>query len=264
MRDIGIFNWFGYRIPISERAALIKAAGFSHVMLWWGDEYLEYDSPKEAHPALFRNAGLEIASVHLPFAGVNNLWLDNADGERIFHYLLNCLEGCAKYQLPVAVLHVSSGSAPPPFSDVGIRRFQALADLAASSGIWLALENLQRLEYLDYVFARVESDALAFCYDSGHDLLYASASYLMIDMYGDKLKAVHLHDNEGVFDDHLLPGQGRVEWPLVKAKLDKYYIGPYMLECDNFGKDVEATSPAEYLAQAFAAAKRLLATDRGC
>lgn len=261
MRDIGIFNWFGYRISMSERAALIKAAGFGHVMLWWGDEYLEHDDPKEAHPALFRNAGLEIASVHLPFAGINNLWLDNADGERMFQYLADCVKGCAEHQLSVAVLHVASGSAPPPFSDIGIRRFQALADLAAKFNITLALENLQRLGYLDYVFGRVESDALAFCYDSGHDLLYASAPYLMIDMYGPKLKAVHLHDNEGVFDEHLVPGQGRVEWPLVKAKLDKYYTGPYMLECQNWGDDIERTGPAEYLAQAFGAAKRLLATE---
>lgn len=258
MRDIGIFNWFGYRIPMTERAMLIKAAGFSHVMLWWGDEYIEQDGPKEAQPDIFRKAGLEIESVHLPFANINELWRDNAEGEAVFRYLYTCLEECAEHGLLTAVLHVSQGNNPPPFSEVGARRFQALADIAERRGVTLALENLRRLDYLDYVFGMVQSDALAFCYDSGHDLLYASAPYLMIDMYGSKLKAVHLHDNEGVFDEHLIPGQGRVEWPLVKAKLDKYYAGPYMLECQNWGKDLGRTSPAEYLAQAYNAAQMLL------
>lgn len=260
MRDIGIFNWFGYRIPMRERAALIKAAGFSHVMLWWGDEYVEHDGPKEAQPELFHAAGLEIHSVHLPFIGVNNLWLDNVDGAAVFDVLAGCIKGCGAYALPVAVLHATNGSGPPPFSKIGVRRLQALADLAEKHGVGLALENLQRVDYLDYIFAAVDSSALAFCYDSGHDLLYTSMPYLLIDMYGPKLKAVHLHDNEGVFDEHLVPGQGRVEWPLVKAKLDKYYDGPYMLECQNWGKELKRTSPAEYLAQAFAAATKLLAS----
>lgn len=258
MRDIGIFDWFGYRLPMEERAALIRAAGFSHVMLWWGDEYAEYNGPKEAQPDLFRRAGLKIESVHLPFADINDLWLDNIKGDTIFRYLCACLENCGEHGLLTAVLHVSMGSNPPPFCEVGARRFQALADIADKQEITLALENLRRLDYLDYVFGKVQSNALGFCYDSGHDLLYASAPYLMIDMYGPKLKAVHLHDNEGVFDEHLTPGQGRVEWPLLKAKLDKYYNGPYMLECQNWGEDAERTSPAEYLARALAAAKRLL------
>lgn len=261
MYEIGIFNWFGYPLPMEERARLLKAAGFSHTMLWWGDEYQEHAGAKETHPEIFRKAGLGIESVHLPFRNINDLWLDNVDGAAVYEYLRACLKSAAAHDLPVAVLHVTSGHKPPPVSDIGIRRFQALADMAEKAGMILALENLRRLDYLDYVFAGVKSTALGFCYDSGHDLLYAESPYLLLDQYGDRLKALHLHDNKGVMDEHIVPGAGYIDWPLVKSKLSKYWQGPIMLECQNYGRALKRISPAAYLQMAFKAATELL-TDK--
>ena len=39
MRELGIFAWFGYELPLQESLRLIRASGFGRVMLWWG----EYD-----------------------------------------------------------------------------------------------------------------------------------------------------------------------------------------------------------------------------
>lgn len=258
MAEFGIFNWFGYHIPMAERAALIRTTGFKHVMIWWGDDFIDIDGPKEAVPDVFRNAGLRIAGVHLPFKGINNIWLDNVEGAAVFENLHNCLQSCKEHKLPMAVLHVSGGHHPPPFSEIGVKRFQALADLAARDGVILTLENLRRLDYLDYVFAKVQSETLGFCYDSGHDLLYAPKPYLLLDQYGHKLQALHLHDNHGIFDEHLVPGEGYIDWPLVKAKLQTWFKGPYMLECQNYGENVKKISPADYLAKAYNAALKLL------
>lgn len=258
MAEFGIFNWFGYHIPMTERADLIKATGFRHVMIWWGDDFVDLDGPKEAVPEIFRRADLNIAGVHLPFKGINNIWLDNAEGAGIFDNLRAGLKSCKEHELPLAVLHVSSGHNPPPFSPIGIKRFQALADQAAHDGVILTLENLRMLDYLDYVFAEVQSETLGFCYDSGHDLLYTPKPYLLLDQYGHKLQALHLHDNHGVFDEHLIPGEGLIDWLLIKAKLQTYFKGPYMLECQSHGKDAKKTAPRDYLAKAYNAALKLL------
>ncbi len=36
MRELGIFAWFGYELPLQESLHLIRASGFDRVMLWWG------------------------------------------------------------------------------------------------------------------------------------------------------------------------------------------------------------------------------------
>lgn len=258
MRELGIFNWFGYPMSMNERAALIKSVGFTRTMLWWGDEYQEYAGDKETHPDIFRNAGLIIDSVHLPFRNINDIWLDNESGEALFAYLKACIVSAGLHALPVGVLHITSGYKPPPLSNIGIKRIQNLADTAEKYEVVLALENLRRLNYLDYVFENVHSSALGFCYDSGHDLIYAAEPYLMLDKYGDKLKALHLHDNKGVMDEHLVPGEGKLNWGMVKSKLDKHWQGAYMLECQNYGRDIKRTSAKDYLQKAFTATLKLL------
>jgi hypothetical protein len=34
----GIFSWFGYDLPISERFQKVKAASFKRVSIWLGEE----------------------------------------------------------------------------------------------------------------------------------------------------------------------------------------------------------------------------------
>ncbi len=38
MAKYGIFSWFGFVMPLSERLELIKKAGFDSTCLWWEDE----------------------------------------------------------------------------------------------------------------------------------------------------------------------------------------------------------------------------------
>ena len=42
----------------------------------------------------------------------------------------------------------------------------------------------------------------------------------MIRMLGSDVSILHLHDNTGHWDDHLLPGMGSINWPAVFDALD--------------------------------------------
>ena len=52
------------------------------------------------------------------------------------------------------------------------------------------------------------------CYDSGHEnFLTQGAGFLQ--KYGHRLKAVHLHDNDGATDQHKTPFTGTIDWKNV-------------------------------------------------
>ncbi len=71
MNKTGIYYWFGYPIENKERFRLIKEVGFNNVLLWWGDEFAEYDGDKNHLPEMARSFGLEVENVHAPFDKTN-------------------------------------------------------------------------------------------------------------------------------------------------------------------------------------------------
>jgi sugar phosphate isomerase/epimerase len=53
----------------------------------------------------------------------------------------------------------------------------------------------------------------------------------MIKIFGKDVTILHLHDNTGHWDDHLLPGFGNINWPGVFDALDEIgYSGVYNFE----------------------------------
>jgi sugar phosphate isomerase/epimerase len=58
--------------------------------------------------------------------------------------------------------------------------------------------------YIDNIFKNIKSDRLKFCYDSGHENCFTPGADFLAK-YGDKLAALHHHDNDGSSDQHLLP-----------------------------------------------------------
>lgn len=263
----GIFAWFGYEMPLRERLRLIGEAGFDSVMLWWGDEMSGTDGKKTAHPDLARSFGLYVENVHAPYFGINGLWDGGADGEREEKLLLRCLEECASCGVPTMVMHITDGPAPPPFSSQGLDRIERLIARAGDLGVTLALENVQRPEYLERVFSSVCDKGqvprgLGFCYDSGHDFAVSHSNGL-IDKYAPLLSALHLHDNDGSGDMHLLPHEGAIDWNRLGERiLASGYTGPVTLEsCAPWHEGIkqqDRESPQEYLARALKAAESIL------
>ena len=71
---------------------------------------------------------------------------------------------------------------------------------------------------------------MGFCYDSGHENCY-NKGYGFLDVYHDKIFALHLHDNNGTADFHAIPGDGNIDWENISSKLKKFhYDGAISLE----------------------------------
>lgn len=253
-----IYSWFGYPIPTRERASMIREAGFDSVMIWWGDEYLPYTGePKETLPDLFRASGLEVENVHMPYAGANHLWRDDLAGEAIFERCASCIEGCRTWNIPTAVMHPTSGDAPPPLSETGFERIRRLAEKAEECGVNLALENVRRPDYMEAVFSRVDSDRLKFCYDSGHENCF-TPDLDVLETFGRRLVTMHLHDNNGKLDQHLLPFDGTISWERVMKRLASLgWDGPLCFESAASHDRLGRYTATEYLSELTKRAERL-------
>lgn len=105
---------------------------------------------------------------------------------------------CSRHNIPTVVIHLINGDTPPPPIQLGLDRIKYLVELAEQKEVNIALKNLRRLEHLQFVFENIKSGRLGFCYDSGHENCYTKGADLL-SLYGNRLMALHLHDNDGTY-----------------------------------------------------------------
>ena len=119
------------------------------------------------------------------------------------------------------VLHPVCLGLGKPDAEINAPAIRRLCAAAARRGVRLAVETmpdsmtvLDRL--LDGVGDNPESTNLGICLDVGHAQLSRDAGndpvrdYL--ERYAGQLLHLHLHDNHGDADEHLIPGHGAVDW----------------------------------------------------
>ena len=261
MRPLGIFVWFGYDLPLAESLRRIRAAGFDGVMLWWG-AFDGDDVPLFRQPSLARECGLRVENAHAPFDGCNTLWLSGPEGDGYASGLIRCAEECAACGVDTLVVHITDGPNPPPWHPRGLTRLRRAVQEAGKAGVTLAFENLRHPDYVRRTLDALE-DA-AFCYDSGHARVEFPpaqgfpAGNGLPARYPGRVKALHLHDNDGKWDRHILPYDGVIDWEKVADRLRAAaYDGPLTLEVQA-GEWYESRMDADaFLRRAYAAAARL-------
>lgn len=253
---IGIYDCFGYGegydIPFAARYKLIKHAGFDCVMLWWSDMFGRGDGYQE-DVRLARDAGLQIENIHAPVHEQNSLSADDLHGDSVFSAYLQCVKDCQQHGISTVVIHLPDDSRP--IDTLGIKRLEKVVCMAEDGNVQLAFENLGNMHNLALVLHRFSSPNVGFCYDSCHHVNY-SPNLDLLRLHGQRLKAIHLHDNGGVRNQHQLPFEGTIDWSDVMQKIAHTgYRGATTLEPMNW--DYAHLSIHEFLDLAYVRAKRL-------
>ncbi len=263
-------GWFGYPLELDDRLRLIREAGFQGVLLWWAVESA-FEPPVPEKVETAAKHGLSVVNAHLHYANINSLWVDGYEGEHYCAELMGLIAEAGVYGVPTLVVHLTRSLTPPPFSEIGLSRFLRLTEVAERANVDLAFENLRAPEYLYEFMRRVDSPRVDVCFDSGHNHAYLPGRRIAVD-FADRIKAVHLHDNDGFHDAHNLPGDGTTDWSEVRKDLiASAYSGPWSLEIEHpqttmFGTPLRPPSddpyygmgPEEYLARAFQAHQKLI------
>jgi sugar phosphate isomerase/epimerase len=142
---------------------------------------------------------------------------------------------------PVVVVHpgyrVSDESARASHLAASAEALSRLAHVAEELGLDLAVENMPpgylgaTTEELYGLVDGLGSPRAGFCLDTGHAFLAGIPLDGMARAFGSRLFAVHWQDNDGIADQHRIPGAGVVPWTALFAALDEIaYDRPVTLE----------------------------------
>ncbi len=92
---------------------------------------------------------------------------------------------------------------------------ERLLSLLEGTGVPLMVENVFEREpgRLKDLFEAISSAELRFCLDVGHHRLFSRTDLEdWLDALGPQLGMLHLHDNQGQWDDHLALGRGCIDF----------------------------------------------------
>lgn len=222
-----MFLDYGYNSSSAEKMKLIKKYGFDGI-------FLHANSSFEENVKLASEYGLKIETIHLPFHNVcNNVWLDDPSGEEYTELIIEWINKASNNNIDKVIFHLSQSNTPPQMNELGFARIKRMLDVAKEKNVYIAFENLRNLEYLEATMDRFgPSDHAICCFDVGH----ASCFSKNIDTYDfpryrGLIRCLHIHDNHGEKDEHLLPFQGSIKYEEVFNKLKKIgYCGDLTLE----------------------------------
>lgn len=192
---------------------------------------------------------LTLKSFHAPIAETfaNGTWngglslaaTDETRRQRAVQETSAVLDLATVVPYPILVLHAG---VPEPYASAAdnhlasmVRSLEDLAPIADRMGVRLAVEVIPNaLSTSSALVALLESEIDAtrpgICMDVGHARLMGDVVDA-IETCGGHLIATHVHDNRGRSDDHLVPGQGVIDWDAAMVAFQKVgFEGTWIFE----------------------------------
>jgi sugar phosphate isomerase/epimerase len=136
-----------------------------------------------------------------------------------------------------------------------VRSLEAIDDAAQAVGVTIAIELIPNAlstaaRLVQWIEDDLEVPGMGVCLDVGHAHLGGDAMEA-VETCSGHIVSTHLHDNRGKRDDHLVPGEGSVDWEGVLLAFQKVgYDGAWIFEL------APSTEPAAVLARAARARQR--------
>lgn len=183
--------------------------------------------------------GIKFAQGHLPYYA-DFSQVNDAKEEAIRRAIV----AFADMGVPWAATHpanMGTGS-----KEYNLQYFLQHIEAAKKAGVGIAIENIfdsgNRRHYcgvveelIDLVDAFGDPSAVGICWDFGHgNIMYPKSQAGCLQAIGERLKMVHVHDNNGHTDQHLPPFFGNVNWQEVVLTLRAIgYDGTFSFEVVN-------------------------------
>ena len=247
---IGInMNAFG-EMDIDRQVALMLENGFETT-------FVRVEHPKfEEMMHAVKRAGIVCECGHAPFDKINDIWYEGEAGEQMLGRLCRGVDLCVEYDIPVLMMHLSSGIPAPRISEIGYQRLDRLVKYSDSHGVKIAFENQRYLANIAFAFEQFPT--AGFCWDVGHEDVFAGGRRYM-PLFGDRLCQLHVHDNFFEKDVHISPYDGKVDYERGAASIAGVgYSRSLMLELSAPASDVYRDwTPEQYYKHAAQGARKV-------
>jgi sugar phosphate isomerase/epimerase len=247
--DIGLSTGIAYREPIRESLPAIAGAGFTALEVSTAPSHLDIDDD-ETLRALSEDLDrlrLRVHSLHAPFGHDVNLTSPDASArEYALARLVRAADVLRRLRGKLYVIHpggedqrwIWERDARLALSVEGLKR---VWEACRRRGLTMVLETPLphllggQLDDFAWILEQLPTEGTAVCLDTSHAAL-GGVLLECVRRFGDRLVHVQASDNAGVSDDHLPPGEGRIEWPrLIEALVRTNYRGVFMLEVAGHG-----------------------------
>ena len=99
-----------------------------------------------------------------------------------------------------------------------------MAEETRKEGISLVLENVYEEDPQEFMrfFGKMKKMGIGFCLDTGHQSAFGRVPLTQwLKALGSHIRQVHLHDNDGLHDDHLALGRGKIDFSLLLGFLNE-------------------------------------------
>jgi len=239
----------------------IAEAGFSYVH-WchqWCTDYIYTKVEIDAIKGWLKEYGLKLLDLH-GSVGPQKNWGSCLEWQRLAGVELveNRIRMTAELGGDAVIMHfprrkTAEGKDNTDSWNAFRKSMKTLSAVCTETGIRIAIENHfgEFQDFLD-LLDEFDSDILGICYDSGHGNMSRDEIPLLAQIK-DRLIAIHLHDNNGIDDQHKIPFTGTLKWeklaPVIAASS---YDKPINLEVSNSQKEEDSI----FLKHAYNAAEK--------
>ncbi len=178
------------------------------------------------HKKAAKDTGICINQMHMPYPN----YVPNAPKEfndcLLENVAVKSLKICAFFECPYIVVHAFKLARHLGSEEAEWKKTEefldALAPMAKEMGITICVENIytnmgnrilegpccdarKAIDRIDRMNEKYGAEVLGFCFDTGHANLVGIDFEDFIVTLGNRLKVLHIHDNDGIGDLHQIP-----------------------------------------------------------
>lgn len=269
------------RIVGEEKAIeYIAKAGFDA----WDFSMFEMCKYDKVNHTFFENSHPLAGNDYIKFARkLKQIGLDNGiicnqshapfpiECQKIRDHLKRAIECTAEAGGEICIIHPDNNKRPEENAEI----YMELLPFAKECGVKIATENMWNWDdekghsvfaacatpesFCDHIDI-VNDEYLCACLDIGHAEMKGSDTSApeMIRALGNRLKALHIHDNDKLYDSHQIPFSMNINFDeVVKALKDINYQGYFTLEAEQYLKTYNKDNVFEGVKKLADSAKKL-------
>jgi len=254
---VGISTGCFYYMNFFDCIEPICRGGFSMIEIASSRSHLDYhDRAAMAKAArTLEEWGIEAYSFHAPFReDIDVTALEEGARKHARREIFTAAEAAATLGARHFVFHPGPEKSYKPSPEERFLRMNNAAQIinevcehCRKLGVGIVLENMLphlffgNMRDMLWIIGAIESPIVGTCLDTGHAYLSGDVYRIMYKL-SCHLQLLHANDNRGRTDDHLPPGQGRIDWKRLLHELNEIdFQGAFILELmGQPGKDPNA------------------------
>jgi sugar phosphate isomerase/epimerase len=245
-------------------------SGAEAVEIFAARQHFDYTSREDVSELAgwFRSNPLKPFSMHAPLFPDREMGRAGAPAVNVLHpeksrridamdEIKRALEAAELIPFANLILHLGERTDgwSPRTLEYSLTALEHLGAFARPLGVRLLVENLiseaTTPEHLVTILEMGHLDNVGICLDLGHAHMTVGIPDA-IGTLGSRIASVHVHDNNGLKDEHLWPGDGTIAWPATVASLQASATPPATVLEIHYSLGAETTEVSSRIEKAFA------------